>query len=301
MTKNLADFEQYAVQHSDGRWLYHLPTPREHRSARRISVLADGKPMSELPGTQGLWWSSDRAAHRITARFRLGREVVGYRLRDLSARSERFPEQLSVDQWRERTRADHGEVFLELYESVTEEQPEQEYVYGTDFKALGGAEPPSPDGPAWVAELPYTLTERPEYRHLFPGYLAGLLEALTAQIRALPHVEYCHTARRGDPVGLKVTIKVPFRQPVSRWQPNIGANGRVLKSGRNVPVTVRHTLHLPVRDEVPGSDYASALATWHELLELWTGVVGEANVRACNTCDGTGHVLDVDDAARCRS
>lgn len=257
--------------------------------------------MSELPSTGGLWWSSDHPARQITAKFRVGRKVVGHRLRDLGARSERFPEQLTMEQWRERISGGHEDVFYELYEPLTEDQPEQDYVYGPHFTVLDGTEPPSPDDPAWVAKLPYTLTQRTEYLHLFPGYMPGLLAELTAQIKALPHVEFCHTTRNGEPDGLKVTIKVPFHQPVSRWKPNIGANGRELKSGRSLPVTVRHTMHLPVLDRVPGPDYATALTTWHELLQFWTGVVGEANVRACNTCDGTGHVLDVDDAARRRS
>jgi hypothetical protein len=57
-------------------------------------------------------------------------------------------------------------------------------------------------------------------------------------------------------------------------------------------------MHLPVPSHVSGPNYAAALADWEQQIEFWVGIIRDANVKACNQCNGTGRVLDADPAAK---
>ncbi|MDX3066255.1 MULTISPECIES: hypothetical protein [Streptomyces] len=288
------DFQHYAIQHGDGRWLYYLPHPPGLPASLRTSVLADGEPMQPLEDASGGWWVTGHRAERLTAVYQPRPTVTGYRLTDLSARSERFPEYLSVQGWHQALGdSGHSEAYYSLYEQVTQDRDVQEYVYEGRTVVLTGGEPPTPGGPPWVASMPESLVQRPEYHHCFPGYIPGLRDHLRDLIRRLGHVEHCFNGRSGKPHGLYVTVAVPFDEPVSRWVPYIGANGRPLKSGRNEPVLVRREMYLPVADHVSGPDYHTALAEWEQQVSFWLDLVRNAAVRACNACEGTGHVMDV--------
>ncbi|MGW1976463.1 hypothetical protein [Streptomyces sp. NPDC001889] len=291
----MTDFDRYAVRHTDGRWLYHLPNCTTLGSAPRTGIYADGQPMTRVGGERSPWWSSAHQAERITVVCRPYPKAVRYVLSEPSVRSERYPDVLSAEEWDE-LRSD--DTYSRFYDAITEEQPDQEVVYEGPFRVLHGDEPPSPDAPGWVARLPHSLTEHPEYLHCFPGHIPGLQAHLTSLIKPMRHVDYCFSGRDGKPDGLYVTIQVPFQQPVSRWRPNLGRNGRELKSGQQVPVLVRQEIHLPVADRVAGPDYATALSQREEQIRFWTGVVRDAAVRACNHCEGTGYLLDAPDAAQ---
>ncbi|MEV6421836.1 hypothetical protein [Streptomyces sp. NPDC051662] len=286
----MSDFENYAIQHPDGRWLYHLPAPGESRLAPVTGMYADDQPMSALGDRPGAWWAADHQAEKITARMQPRPVPVRYELTDQSVLSSRYPAQLSVEDWRDRT--DEDENYYRFYRAVTEEQPPLAYEYDGPFRVLQGSEPPSPDAPQWVARMPRSLTERPEFLHCFPGYIPGLRSQLATLIKRMPHVQYCLDGRDGRPGGLYVTIRVPFHEPVSRWQPNLGKNLRELKSGSNVPVLVTREMYLPVGDRVLADRFADALAEWEQQVSFWTGLVRDAGVKACNHCGGTGHVLD---------
>ncbi|TQE33206.1 hypothetical protein Sipo7851_21700 [Streptomyces ipomoeae] len=284
---------QYAIQHPDGRWLYHLPNPSRFGATSRTGIYADGQPMTPLGDNRGVWWVTDHQAETITAVYQPSPKAVSYRLKDPAVRSTRYPDELSVEDWHERT--DEDDTYYRFYEAVTEDQPEVRHEYPGPFIVLEGTEPPAAGALPWVATMPRSLTERPEYRHCFPGHIPNLRAHLKDVIGRMRHVQYCFDGRDGKPSGLYVTIRVPFEEPVTRWRPNLGRNLRELKSGKNVPVLVSQEMYLPVPDRVSGPNYAAAHAEWEQQVELWTGLVRDADVKACNHCNGHGYVLDAPD------
>jgi hypothetical protein len=284
----------YALHHPDGRWLYSLPGPKRDapspfRFATHLANLADGQPMTHLRGD---WWVTGHQAERITAVYQPAPKTTGYRLLDLDAVSTKFPATLTVEDYRERSKTASGEQYYELYQRVEEDQPPVEYVYDGLYMVLAGREPPAPDEPQWVADLPHELTERPEYKHLFPGHIPHLRNVLIAKFQTMPHVEHVFDGYQDDP-SVYVSLRVPYEPPRTRRQAAIGARGQELKSGaRTVPVLARRTLHLPIPYRITGPNYATALAEWSQAVEFWTGLVREASVKACDACDGTGYIAD---------
>lgn len=282
------DFARYAVRHPDGRWLYHLPKTDPNST---LAVLADGQPMTQVGTTT--WWATDRQVDRITVQTRTAPKPVRYILRDPDTASVKYPAELSLEEWAQRREANNGlipESLWDLYRTITAEQPPTETHIDGPFTVLDGAEPPTTSGRTWHVNLIDSITQRPEYAHLFPGYLDGLDEYVHKLIEKMPRVRFNFNGYQGR-TGLHVTLDVPFEQPVTKWQANISARtGNKLKSGRTVPVTARRELVLPVPRRVTGNNYAEALAEWDRQVAFWTDLVTEANVAACNHCRGTGHV-----------
>lgn len=280
----------YALKHPDGRWLYHLPVPDEFgrpgftARAKLTGVFADGRPMAKLHGD---WWATDREAARLTATAQPRPKTTGYQLTDPSAESVRYPTTLAVDEWRERR--DTDENMWQLYTDVTEEQPPLEHVYDGPVMALEGREPPAPDEPQWVAQLPYMLAERVEYAHLFPGHIPGLVAHMMDVFKSMPRVDFVSLDFQNKP-GVHVRLYVPYDEPRTEWRANVGRTGRPLKSGRNVPVRVNRRLTLPIPDRVAADSYAEALELWEQQVAHWTSVVESASVAACSRCDGKGYV-----------
>lgn len=275
----------YALKTDDGRWLYHLPKPDTFPNIRGISLAADGHPMTKLNGG---WWATDGEAARLTISGQPSPKTVGYRLRDTAAESVRYPATLTMDEWSDRSDRE-SDTLWELYTNVTEDQPVLEHVFEGPIVVLEGREPPTPDEPQWIAALPHALTERPEYMHLFPGYIPGLSGYLEAVFKQMPYVDFVSSGFQGVP-GVHVSLKVPYDEPRTEFRARTGRNGKPRKSGYQVQVTVNRRLTLPIPSRVPGDTYEQALAAWREQVEFWKGVVAEASVAACSHCDGKGFV-----------
>lgn len=280
----------YALRHPDGRWIYHLPTPDTFKTpgghlrvTKVTGVFADGQTMTPLHSN---WWATDHEAVRLTATAQPTPKTVGYRLSDPAKESVYYPATLTLDEWEERR--DDDSVW-EAYTSITEDQPPLEHVYDGPVMVLEGREPPAPDEPQWVAQLPHALTERPEYKHLFPGHIPGLVDHLVTVFKAMPRVEHVFVNFQNEP-GVYVGLRVPYDVPRSEWRAYTGRKGQPLKSGRNVPVTVNRSLTLPIPNRVAADSYDEALASWEQQVQHWTRVVREASVAACSHCDGRGYI-----------
>lgn len=282
----------YALRHPDGRWLYHLPTPDAFGTpgfgshARVTGVYADGQPMDKLHGD---WWATTREATRLTTTAQPHAKTTGYRLTDPNAESVRYPATLTVEEWKERSDVE-GDTLWTLYTNVHEEQPALEHIYDGPVMVLEGRQPPAPDEPQWIAQLPHALTERPEYKHLFPGRITGLRDHVAKVIENLPKVKHCFNGYQGH-TGLHVVIRVPYDVPRSEFRRDTSRRtGKPLKTGRKVPVLVERRLNLPVPTDVHADTYEHALAMWDEQVTFWVQAVEVASVAACSHCDGTGHV-----------
>ncbi|HEY5834931.1 hypothetical protein [Streptomyces sp.] len=282
------DFARYAIRHPDGRWLYHLPRTDPHTT---IAILADGQPLTQIGTTH--WWATDHEATRITTVTKTSPKTTKYVLEDPDTASVKYPAELTVEQWQERRQLNGGttpERLWELYRSITVEQPPTETHIDGTFTVLEGGEPPAPGGPTWTVNLLDSITQRPEYQHLFPGRLHGLREHIIALIKRMPRVTHCFDGFQ-DSTAVYVDLRVPYEQPETRFVRDIShRTGKTLKTGRNRPVTVSRTLHLPIPTTVTGDNYAAALAEWDRQVAFWTQAVADANVAACNHCRGTGHV-----------
>ncbi|MGW2384344.1 hypothetical protein [Streptomyces sp. NPDC001658] len=274
----------YALRHPDGRWLYHLPKPDTFRSMAVDGVFADGQPMTQLPRD---WWAAPEEATQLKAVTAPRKEVVVYKLRDADTESVRYPATVTVEEHYDRRQDD--ESMWDLYTPVQEDRPPLEHVYDGPIVVLEGREPPTPDEPQWVAQLPYAVTERPEYKHLFPGHIPGLDDHLMTVFKGMPYVDFVATHFQDRP-GVHVSLKLPYEEPRTQWRANTGRNGKPLKSGYHVQITVNRRLTLPIPSRVPGDTYEQALAAWQEQIEYWTDVVKEASVAACSHCDGKGFV-----------
>ncbi|MCX4885932.1 hypothetical protein [Streptomyces sp. NBC_00847] len=282
----------YALKHPDGRWLYHLPKPEAFGKpgfgsrATVTGVYADGQPMEKLHGD---WWATDHEAERLSTTGQPAAKTTGYRLTDPSAESVRYPATLTVEEWSERSDRE-GETLWTLYTNVHEDQPALEHVYDGPVMVLEGREPPSPDERPWIAALPQALTERPEYKHLFPGRIPGLRAHLCEVIKTMPRVRHCFDNYNGYQ-GLHVVLSIQFDKPQTQWKADISRRtGKPLKTGRTVPLLVDRRLELPVPMEVFADTYEQALTAWDEQVAFWTGLVESATVAACSACKGTGHV-----------
>lgn len=275
----------YALHHPDGRWIYHLPTPDRFPSDV-VGVYADGQLMDKLDRS---WWAAPTEASRLSITGKPSPKTVGYTLDDKDAESVRYPATLSVDEYRERRGEE--ENLWEFYTAVLEDQPPVEHVYDGPVMVLEGREPPRPDEPQWIAQLPHAVAERPEYKHLFPGRIPGLREYVYKQVEQLPKVKYAFNGYQGY-TGLHIVIRVPYDEPRTEFRRDTSRRtGKSLKTGRNVQVLVERRLRLPVPADVHADTYEQALAAWNEQTAFWIQQVQEASVAACSHCDGTGHVV----------
>ncbi|WP_331753458.1 hypothetical protein OG440_40240 (plasmid) [Streptomyces sp. NBC_00637] len=277
----------YAIAHPDGRWLYSLPTPKGLAfNTEHLGMFADGQPMTHLSEN---WWAVASEAQRLVGRYQPGPKTVRYQLDRSDALSVRYPAELSVEDFARRARDGEEDELYGLYSSVTVPSAVVEHVYDGPVTVLVGREPPRPDEPQWVAQLPYELSTRPEYRHLVPGHIPGLRTHLMAEFKTMPGVEHVFDNFQDKP-GVYVSLKVPFDPPKSSWRPYLGRRGQELKSGRHVPQYVTRQLTLPIPNRVGGDSYAEALAAWTQQVEFWVGIVKEASVAACGHCGGRGYV-----------
>ena len=282
------------VLHDDGTWFYYLTEPRARYAPPGIEVLADDEPMHacELDG----WWRATHEATAISVVRPQPDRTTGYRLADPDAVSARYPASLTVDEYTERRNASEaeGEVLYRMYERDTEPMPPTVEEISGPWLRLDGT-PPAQDGRTWTAKLPAELSYRPEYLHLFPGYMPGFRDHMSELLKRQPHVQYVFDWKSGGQVyGLQVTLQIPFDQPVREQRPALNRNGTRSRSRkpRTVAVTATRRLDLPVPFRIDAPNRAAAVAEWNRLEADLLAVVADASVVACHACRGHGYVID---------
>lgn len=283
----------YGIKLPDGRYAYFLERPKNTTRWNDSPVFADGEEMTLMrPGrNEGgfCWFVTDHEAQEIFSLLKQPSRLLHFKLDDMTALSEKYPEIISTEDW--DVRSHREENLYELYTGVYETLSPVEYVWEGPYTLLEGREPLGPDDRTWVADLPYELKERPEYRHLFPGKIPGLRSYLHEVIKKMPGVQYCFLDRDGVRA-LEVVIQVPYEPSIQKWQAYTGSRGQKLKTGRYVPEYATRRLVLPVPSYVNGPDYETALVLWNQAVKYWMDQVEEASVVACAHCKGTGQVPD---------
>jgi hypothetical protein len=287
----MTDFQHFAIRNDDGRVFYHLADTIKLRG-KTTTVDADGTPMTLLTKAGG-WWAADHVAETITATHEQYPRTIAWRLSDPANVSVPFPVELTPDELRS-TQERYGDVVYDLYERIEEKrEPITETISTRSWTVLDGNPPDFTPGRPWVPSLPKALVNHPQYHRYFPGHITGLYSEVQTRAKAMRHVTYAFDASNGQPQGLYITIEVPFQTARTRWKPAHGARGQELsRSGRKVPDLARRDLYLPVPHRVPGATYAEADAAYSEQLAFWLGVLEAAGAKACDACNGTGHVPD---------
>lgn len=278
------------VLHHDGTWFYYVAGAARYTQPGMV-VLADGEQMQ--PCGQAGWYSTGREAGVITTVRPQPHRITGYRLGDPDAVSVRYPLTLTVEEYDRRRDLDDEEALFRLYDRVTEPvEPSAEDDAGPWLRLDG--EPPAQDGPTWVAALPYVLSERDEYRHLFPGYMPGFRDHMMGVLKALPDVQYVFEWKRlGAIRGLEVTLSLPFDKPVTEYVPARNQDGSVSRSrkGRTVQARASRKLELPVPWRIDGPDRAAAAAEWAEREAQLVAIVTDSSVAVCSACGGHGYII----------
>lgn len=269
------------VLHHEGTWSYYLG----HAGG---VPHADGEPMTAA--LRSGWWSTRREDAVLAVVRQKSGTVTCYRLDDPDLASARYPLEVSEEEYDRRRNLDDDERMFELYTAVREPgEAVSEEIAGPWLRLDG--EPPPQDGRAWTASLPAELWQRPEYLHLFPGYMTGFRDRMEQVIRSLPGVRFCLKNDRGT--GLDVTIEVPFDKPQAEYRPALNRDGSKSRSrrGRTVPVTATRRLALDVPYRIDAASRAAAVAEWERREASIRAAVADASVAACSACMGHGYVI----------
>ncbi|MFV2172396.1 hypothetical protein ACFHW2_11560 [Actinomadura sp. LOL_016] len=276
--------EKYALHH-DGTWMYYLGgNPDVGYLGKDIVPAADGRPMTRLQ--QRDWWATDHEAATITITQPQSPTTTGFVLRNPADETQRFPARLTLDEYNRHSAS--VDVLDDLYKSVVEDRPDEVTTLHGPWLRLDGTPPPD-DGRTWVASLPNALRNRPEYQHLFPGYLSGLRAHIGDLAKKHPRVAHAFVHEQGK---VDVHLDIPFDQPLTEYRPARNLDGSVSKSrrGKTVTRTVRRTITLSVPDRVRGENRAAAVAEWDRLTAQYQAELDAVDVVACSACEGHGYI-----------
>lgn len=254
------------------------------------------------PGAVAGWWSSpvgglaEQPDTWTVEVEKPGGTVTTHYVRTLETSDDAYPEQLTVEQY--VSRRDEDDVAYDprvqaLYTAIREDQPPvREPVEGPWLRLDG--EPPPDDGLTWMANLPYTLRERREYGHLFPGKLLGFIDALREALNAIGDGVDAYTSAGKIDVYIKVWL--PKRPPVQdEAKPILSGLSRTEKRRRAAQLSSteeRITRHLAFHaiDHVGGLNRAEAKQHWDDLLNARVGYVQALVSSPCPTCGGHGFI-----------
>lgn len=252
----------------------------------------NGKPAQprEFSVQSDWWWTADEPK-TLELVGPPTREVVGYDLPDGVSTPEGSP--ITVERWRELHDEDGDPIhqWVRLYCSVTEPREPKVTELPAPMMLVPGVPPAQADSRVWVAELPFELRERSEYRHLFPGHMPGFKTALKDYLGGpgwdrgqVPGVD-CYDDRESRALSIRRTTSYEPTLTTTRKQP-----GR--RKVQTVPRTVERRLLLLAPDSVKGRNRADAAERWDALWAKALELVGASNVKACGRCEGRGWLSD---------
>jgi hypothetical protein len=272
------------VLHHQGTWFLHIGYLS---TGERIIV--DGRPADQ---TQHAGWvATDHEPVEVVKVGPPQRQRVRYRLTEGMAPSERFPAELTIEDYVHRTGEDsttYDAAVASVYEAEWETLPAVVTPIEGPWLRLDG-EPPPVDGHSWVASLPYALQYRTEYLHLFSGYLTGFPEAVAAAINKALGLVGLGPAAIGSAyvkhgtTEVHLAKRVPFDPPVTK---PVRAGRRWISEER----TVTRYLDWKVPARIAGATRAEACAEWDRRIAEIVAEAKAATAAACGHCQGRGYI-----------
>lgn len=267
--------DEILVLHHETTWFYFLPS-----SYSTVTWFAEAGDQTEqlVPTRKARWFSASFLAERIKKRVASAPKTVGWKLKDKSTVSARFPLVLTLAEWDARDIDDDDDALeASLYSRITEPQPDQETVLEGPWLVTDG-EPAPTDGRSWTAKLPYELQHHSELLHLYPGAMGGFREALVVRLNQIPHVTAYNHAE------FSVYTKAPYEPPTFSWT----GKGRAKRQVQDH--MTRHEVWHPPR-EIQGANREAAAALWDATMTKYLQKATDmATIRPCSTCRGAGVV-----------
>lgn len=223
-----------------------------------------------------------------------GSEIVGYR-RTLETTDPAYPETLPIDEYHERIEEELDSRVAALYVPDRRERATVREPVEATWLVLDGAPPPA-DGFEWIADLPHSLRQQPQYRHLFPGRFAGFRDALKAALEEVPGVSV-YGASSSRVLSVSIRLSVPKLEPPERWaaKPNLeGRSARerkkALEAHNSSIQQITRQLEIPCSDYVEGTNRAVARSVWDLTIAEVVEYVRDVVAQKCPTCGGRGFV-----------
>jgi len=282
------DSYSYYLVAGDGSCFYPLPGD----VARRV-VLGDGwtAKAARMEGRSYesvTWVRTPAPVSAIQLTRAPAKAPCGWRLRTPDAASERYPAEVSEQEWADRGwDGDGDDAYMagKLYMRVFDEVPvEPESVDVSAMQPLTG-EPDDAPRRVWVVDQPGCLIYTPNYWHLLPGHTAGLRAAVEVELRAKFGKQA--VAARSDGT-IEVTLHLEYDAPRWRERPRYGARGNRLKTTDKVKETLALKVPCRVFDGVAGVTKRAAIESFDQAVADWVDWVASHQVVLCGHCGGAG-------------
>ena len=222
-----------------------------------------------IAGTSQFWWWSAEKVERLVRPVAPRTVILDWKLKDGIPPSDLYPETLGS--LPEDDDYDTDARYLALYERRTETEEREPEVVDAPMVELVGAPPLNADqgGLTWRAQLPFELSQRTEYLHLFPGVKGALAAALNAR------------------PGVKAYDRSDWTVYVERRKPGVDSSPKARKLGLKRADIMTLTLKHPAPpSNIAAATKAEALAKYDLLLAEWEQHID--NAVPCQTCNGTG-------------
>lgn len=160
---------------------------------------------------------------------------------------------------------------------------------------LPGGEDPDPDR-KWVVTEPGYLTIYGEHtRHMWPGKMPGLRDAVVDALRAHPHVREVKVWNH-KPTEVSIEVAIPFDEPRSTSR-QVKATPRARTKMRTVHEPVygytESIRDVRVPDDLQAPSKAEAIAGWDEAVQRQVDrfLPFGRDLAVCSRCDGSGLVV----------
>jgi hypothetical protein len=226
--------------------------------------------------------------------------TVGYRLKDETAESARYPLTLTPDEYQAKRSAedpdDDGETGLTyiMYRAITEEREVDPYVLDVSSMSPMIGEGDENSTWAWEVERTAGLLYGSWYHHLLPGTLVGVKERLAKKLESTYGKRDFFRARTGFDTdsrtgAFQVWMNLPFDVPVFKTSPRYGRSGQKLKGTQQVQELVPLRIEWNQGTLIQAKNKAEAVAEYQRVEDRMMAWVDSHRLTVCSRCKGNGY------------
>ncbi len=279
----------YYLAAPDGRFYY--PLPEDNEFDRRSSGTWDGELIGDPSAPRyrpiPAWLAVPEPTDSLIFRPAPRSETVGYRLKDQSAASEKYPAEIVPDLFKELDQ----ELRYGLYDAVQVDVPVAPIIYDVSAMVEMPGEPDPRPGIGWEPSKAHVLVYGATVGHLLPGVLTGVRAEVGARIEAQfgdRHKVYTHDSSK-----ISVHLSFDYDVPVFTTRQNTSrATGKPLRGTTKVRIKVTSMvdIHPPWTIEAPTK--AEAVAKLDALCAEYVDLLNSYQPVACSHCKGNGYVAE---------